>query len=87
MTLDDPTSQGILKPDGVVNVYRWALDITTPIDEMDDDEIAAVMRQIGFDSPGSTEDSIGYVGIQLMLFLTLTAFPKFYERHGLSHVN
>ena len=87
MSAYDPVRHGFLKPDGVVNVYRMALDIDTPIEEMDDDEIRDVMRAVGLDAPDSMGDCIGFMGIQTMLFLTLTTFPEFYERHGLSHWN
>ncbi len=87
MSADDLVRHGYLKPDGVVNVYRMALDIKHSIEEMDDEEIADVMKSIGLDAPDSMGDCIGFIGIQTMLFLTLTTFPEFYERHGLSHVN
>ena len=87
MSADDLVRQGFLKPGGVVNVYRMAIGMETPIDEMDDEEIAEVMRAIGLDSPDSMGDCIGFIGIQTMLFLTLTTFPSFYERHELWHSN
>ncbi len=87
MSMYDPVRHGFLKPGGVVNVYRMAIGMETPIDEMDDEEIAEVMKAVGLDAPDSMGDCIGFIGIQTMLFLTLTTFPEFYERHGLSHWN
>lgn len=75
----------------IVDTIKNTLGISKPNHEMSDDEIAEVMRTIGFQAPDTSvidgEATIGKMGISAMLSLTLLEFPEFYERHELYQIN
>jgi len=80
-----------LHADSLVERVKTILGIGTPIDSMADDEIAQVAYWIG-EHASDTVHVDGKVvirrhGIDMMLTVTLLAFPKFYARNGLSQYN
>ncbi len=77
--------------DTVVNVARSALGIDTPNSLMLDEEIRMICRWVGERAPDTiTIDdkvTLGRTGINAMLFIALTEFPKFYEKFDLAQFN
>lgn len=72
----------------ILDMAKDICDIDTPNEEMSDDEIASVMRSIGYTAPDTVwhsdeEPELGPEGIGLMLSITLYEFPEFYEKHEL----
>ena len=65
--------------------------ITKPNSEMTDDEIRAVIHWLGKRLPDTSwKDGkmvLGRAGIDLMLFVTMSEFPEFYQKHGLGQYN
>lgn len=57
---------------------------------MGDEEVAKVCRWIGEHAPGSKfidgKVAISADGFDAMIFITITEFPKFYEKHQLAMV-
>ena len=57
---------------------------------MGDEEIAKVCKWIGEQAPSNElvdgKKVIGAEGFDAMIFLTMTEFPEFYERHQLAKV-
>jgi hypothetical protein len=65
--------------------------ITNPNNKMTDDEIRKVVRSIGEHAPDTIwvdgKPVFGRQGIGIMLTITVTEFPDFYSRYGLSQFN
>lgn len=80
-----------LHTDTIVDTIKNSLGIKKLNCYMSDDEIAEVMRAVGFMAPDSSiidgETAIGKMGIAAMLSLTLLEFPEFYAKHELYQVN
>lgn len=78
-------------PDSIVDMAKNMLDIRTPTPAMTDTQIKEVCLEIGMRAPDTIWDSDGPIvqrmGIEAMLFIALTEFPEFYERHGLAQFN
>lgn len=74
-----------------VETAKAACHIDKPNSEMTDDEIATVCKWIGQFAPDTMwadgKPVFGRIGIETMVFITLTEFPEFYERWGLSQWN
>jgi hypothetical protein len=70
---------------------KEACSISKPNNEMTDDEIRIVIRWLGERlSDTSWKDGkmvLGRAGIDLMLFVTMSEFPEFYQEHGLGQYN
>ncbi len=77
--------------DSVVCVARIALDISTPTEELTDEEIRRICKWIGERAPDTitidNKKMLGRMGIDAMLFIALTEFPEFYERYELAQFN
>jgi hypothetical protein len=75
----------------IIEQAKKACSIAKPNNEMTDDEIRKVVRLVAQGMPDTTwEDGklkFGLIGIGLMLFLSLSEFPEFYMRYGLSQFN
>lgn len=80
-----------LKASEIIAAAKKANNIAKPNSRMKDTEIREVARWAALSTPGTFWNDgkmiFGRVGIELMLFLTLMAFPRFYKRHGLSQFN
>jgi len=80
-----------LRTSELVDQAKEACHITTPNDQMTDEEIRTVMRWVGQCMPDTEwvhgKLIFGRMGIELMLFVTLSEFPSFYVRYGLSQFN
>ena len=70
---------------------KKACSITKPNSEMTDDEIRTIAHWIFECLPDTTwkDGKIvpGRAGIDLMLFVTMSEFPQFYQKHGLGQYN
>ena len=70
---------------------KRACEITKLNNEMTDDDIRKVMRWIGEGAPDTVwideKPILSKLGIGMMLFLSLSEFPEFYIRYGLSQFN
>lgn len=77
--------------DTVVCAARTALGISTPTEQLTDDEIRRICRWVGENAPDTiTVDGkkvLRRMGIDAMLFIALTEFPEFYERYELAQFN
>ena len=75
----------------IISIAKGMLNIDRPNEEMTDYEIQQVLRIYGDNAPGTRwEDGkivMGRIGFELMLFLAITEFPRWYERHELSQWN
>ena len=75
----------------LVALAKEACSISKPNSEMTDAEIRDVAHWIWKQLPDSSwkDGKIipGRIGIDLMLFVTISEFPEFYERRGLSQFN
>ena len=70
---------------------KKACSITKPNSEMNDDEIRTIVHWI-FECLSDTswvdgKMVPGRAGIDLMLFVTMSEFPEFYQRYGLGQFN
>jgi hypothetical protein len=66
--------------------------VSTPNDQMTDEEIRTVVRWIGttFSEPmcdASGDILLNRSAVEIMLFITICEFPKFYCRYALSQYN
>ena len=81
----------LLRTSELVDQAKEACHIITPNDQMTDEEIRTVMRWIGQRTPDTEwvdgKFVFGRMGIELMLFMTLSEFPDFYVRYELSQFN
>ena len=75
----------------IIEQAKRTCGISKPNSEMTDDEIREVVRLVAQGTPDTTWEGgklkLGLVGIGLMLFLSLSEFPDFYMRYGLSQLN
>jgi hypothetical protein len=76
----------------LVESMKFILDIYHPNDEMTDEEIRAVAREIGklsedtiFD--GNGDPIFGHKGIDWMKITVLYCFPRYWEKMGLAQFN
>lgn len=80
-----------LDTDTVVDVAKSALGIDTLTSLMLDEEIRMICRWVGERAPDTVtvDDKVvlGRAGINAMLFIALTEFPKFYEKFDLAQFN
>jgi hypothetical protein len=80
-----------LKTSDIIEQAKKSCGISKPNSQMTDDEIRKVVRLVAQETPDTTweggEVKFGLVGIGLMLFLSLSEFPEFYMRYGLSQFN
>ncbi len=80
-----------LDTSAAVDAAKQACSVDKPNSEMTDDEIAAICRWIGHNSPDTIrvdgEPTMQRMGISAMLFIALSEFPGFYDRHELSQFN
>lgn len=77
---------------GIIEHAMVDLSIDTPKDELTDANIKEVMHFIGMCAPDTDlsdpdNPKIGYIGIGLMLTITLLEFPAYYQKFELSHQN
>lgn len=74
--------------DELIEDIKALLGIDKPNGAMTDLEIREVTRYIGDRAPDTVwidgKPQHGRQGIEIMLFLALTEFPEFYQRHELS---
>ena len=70
---------------------KEACSITKLNSEMTDDEIRTIVHWIFERLPDTSWENgkvvPGRVGIDLMLFVTMSEFPEFYQEHGLGQYN
>ena len=70
---------------------KEACSIIKPNSEMSDGEIRTIVHWIWEQLPDTSwEDGKmvpGRAGIDLLLFVTMSEFPDFYQRHGLGQYN
>ena len=78
-------------PGELITLAKEACSISKPNSEMTDDEIRTISHWIFEQLPDTTwKDSkmvLGRAGIDLMLFVTMSGFPRFYQEHGLGQYN
>lgn len=74
-----------------VKLAKEACNIDTLNFAMSDEEISTVAKWIGQRAPDTVwvdgKPEIKAQGISAMLFITLSEFPRFYEKYGLSQFN
>jgi len=74
-----------------VQLAKDACHIDTLNFAMSDEEIRIVAKWIGQQAPDTIwvdgKPKFRTLGISAMLFITLSEFPKFYEKYGLSQFN
>jgi len=75
----------------LITSAKEACSIAKPNNEMTDDEIRTIVHWIFEHLPDTTwvdgKMVPGRTGINLMLFVTMSEFPEFYQRHGLEQYN
>ncbi|GAI54105.1 unnamed protein product [marine sediment metagenome] len=80
-----------VEPSIAVSLAKKICHIDKPNGEMTDEEIAIVCNWFAGWAPDTRrvdgELVIGVKGTGIMLFLALSEFPLFYQKHGLSQVN
>jgi len=80
-----------LKAGEIIAAAKKVNSIAKPNSRMKDVEIREVTRWAALSTPGTFWNDgkmiFSRVGIDLMLFLTLMTFPKFYKKHSLSQFN
>jgi hypothetical protein len=80
-----------LRTRDALNQAKEACGITKPSSELSDDEIRIVVRWIGKHALDTQwrdgKPVFGRIGIGAMLFVTVSEFPEFYQRYGLSQFN
>lgn len=76
-----------LKPSEIIQIAKEACNIIYANDQMNDDEIATVMRWIGAQISAKNESVRDRDRIDIMLFVTLMEFPEFYARKELCQFN
>lgn len=80
-----------LKASEIIVTAKKANSITKPNSKMTNAEIRKVVQWAAQGTPGTywNDDKLvfGRVGIDLLLFLTIAEFPKFYVRYELSQFN
>jgi hypothetical protein len=98
MTMPDYKDKSTLKnisscssPGELIALAKEACSITKPNSEMADDEIRTITHWIFERLPDTSwkDGKIvpGRAGIELMLFVTMSEFPEFYQEHGLGQYN
>ena len=74
-----------------VDTAKQACGIITPNSLMTDEEIRTVCKWIAQQAPDTvwvdSKPVFGRMGTDVMLFIALTEFPRFYEEYGLSQFN
>jgi hypothetical protein len=75
----------------LIALAKEACAITKPNSEMTDDEIRTIVHWIFERLPDTSwvdgKMVPGRAGIDLMLFVTMSEFPEFYQEHGLGQFN
>jgi len=75
----------------LIALAKEACSITKPNSEMTDGEIRIIVHWIFERLPDTSwadgKMVPGRAGIDLMLFVTMSEFPDFYQRHGLGQFN
>ena len=75
----------------LITLAKEACSITKPNSEMTDDEIRTIVHWILECLPDTSWENDKMVpgrdGIDLMLLVTMSEFPKFYQEHGLGQYN
>lgn len=78
-------------PRELITLAKEACSITKPNSEMNDDEIRTISHWIFEQLPDTARVDGKMVpsraGIELMLFVTMSEFPGFYHKYGLSQFN
>lgn len=80
-----------LSADTIIEIVKAQHNIRKPNSEMEDEEIAKIMRYLGSGAPDTVwidgKPVLGRMGLGVMLSLTLYEFPEFYMRHELPQFN
>ena len=72
----------------LVTLGKVACDVETPTAEMTDGEIRMVVRWIAVILTKAEGDILcNRQAVEIMLFVTMSEFPEFYERYELSQEN
>jgi len=75
----------------LIALAKEACSITKSNSEMNDDEIRTIVHWIFERLPDTSWENgkmiPGKAGTDLMLFVTMSEFPEFYQRHGLGQYN
>lgn len=75
----------------LIALAKEACSITKPNSEMTNDEIRTIVHWIFERLPDTSwvngKIVPGKAGIDLMLFVTMSEFPEFYQEHGLGQYN
>lgn len=81
---------GFFEVDELVSVVCLQCGIPRLRHDLNDEEIARVCRWIGEHAPNTTtvdgKLAISAEGFDAMIFLTITEFPQFFEKHKLAMV-
>ena len=81
-------SEKTFTPKELVEMGKLACDVHAPNSEMTDEDIRMVMRWVGRLAPDCQFlcDKVEYgpKALGLMIFVTESVFPEFYDRHHLS---
>lgn len=82
---------GYQDPSSVIELAKDACGIKKPNSEMTDDEVRTTVKWVAEKAPDTVwaddKPIFGRMGVDIMLFITLTEFPWFYEKYGLSQFN
>jgi len=74
-----------------VELAKQSCGIDKPNSVMSDDDIRTVCKWIAEQAPDTMhvdgKPTFGKIGINAMLFIALTEFPRFYEKYELSQFN
>jgi len=88
--MDDVKAQ-FRDPSSLVELAKESCSIDKPNAAMTDEEVRTVCKWIGHQAPDTMwvegKPTLGRMGIGAMLFITITEFPWFYEKSGLSQFN
>ena len=87
-----PDISECVHPSELISRAKEVCEITTPNDQMTDEQIRDVLLYIGRSMPDTNwlnpdNPKVGQYGLGVMLFLGLTVFPEFMVRRGLIRWN
>jgi len=76
----------------LVEIAKRDLDITQHNSCLGDEDVKEICKWVGMKSPDTVQEDdgqsiLGPLGINAMLYLSLNAFPWFYEKYELAQCN
>ncbi len=91
MDAKDAKLRSHLAASDIVNIAKIELHIHSDNAFLNDNDIRSICRWIGSRAPDTVDSdsdlSFGKIGIDIMLFVSLNAFPWFYEKYELYQSN